>query len=81
MFSTGYLPGFRERVGAITGSAASAIWCYSRNYTTPPPTVNPTQLTDRLIELKISVPLNTKYKLCLQCFDTAGWAAGRASGL
>jgi len=26
-------------------------------------------------------PLRYCFSLCLQCFDTVGWAAGRASGL
>ena len=40
-YSNIYLPGFRERVGAAAGSAASAIWSCIRTCTTPG-TINPT---------------------------------------
>ena len=29
----------------------------------------------------VSIGENPVHSLCLQCFDTVGWAAGRASGL
>ena len=41
-YSNIYLPGFRERVGAAAGSAASAIWSCIRTCTTTPGTINPT---------------------------------------
>ena len=30
---------------------------------------------------QINIYICSQYSICLQCFDTVGWAAGRASGL
>jgi len=37
--------------------------------------------TGNTVEENSSVFSLSEYASCLQCFDTVGWAAGRASGL